>query len=72
MLSKETYLLNIYLASQFKVKDLDLPHNSVTFLDLITHQEVLKLFSQQELRGRVDKTMAQQTQVRQFETDRRQ
>ena len=48
------------------------PRTSVRFLDLITHQEVLKLFSQQELRGLVDKTTAQQTQVQQFETDPRQ
>jgi hypothetical protein len=42
------------------------------FLDPTLHQEVPKLLSQQELRGRVDKTMAQQTKVQQFETDRRQ
>jgi len=54
MLSEETELLNLFLTSQFKVKDLDLeyfvtiprPHNSVRFIELITHQEVPKLFSQ--------------------------
>jgi hypothetical protein len=40
------------------------------FLDLTLHQEVPKLFSQQELRGVVDKTTAQQSKVQQFETDR--
>jgi len=80
VLSKETCLLNIFLASQFKFKDLDLeyflkipqPHNSVRFLDLILHQEVPKLFSQQGLRGLVDKTTDQQPKVQQFETDRQQ
>ena len=70
--SKETYLLNIFLAPQFKFKDLDLEYFLLRFLDLITHQEVPKLFFQQELRGLVDKTTAQQTKVQQFETDRRQ
>ena len=81
MLSKETCLLNIFLASQFKFKDLDLeyflkipqPHNSVRFLDLILHQEVPKLFSQQGLRGLVDKTLAQQPEIQRwrFETEAR-
>jgi hypothetical protein len=71
-LSKETYLLNILLASQFQVQGLGLrifsvkitgPHNSVKFLDFITHQEVPKLFPQQELRGLVDKTTDQQHKV---------
>ena len=44
------------------------PHNSVRFLDLLLHQEVPKLFSQQQLRGVVDKTTAQQSKVQQFET----
>ena len=35
------------------------PHNSVRFLDLMTYQEVPRLFSQQELRGLVDKTTDQ-------------
>jgi hypothetical protein len=62
----------------FKVKDLDLEyfvfitHHMVRFLDLIIHQEVPKLFSQQDLRGLVDKTTAQQRKVQQFEADRRQ
>jgi len=47
-------------------------HNTVIFLDLVTHQEVLKLVIQQRLHGLVDKTTAQQTQLQQFETDRRQ
>jgi len=38
----------------------------------MTHQEVLKLFIQQRLGGLVDKTTDQQTQLQQFETDRRQ
>jgi hypothetical protein len=58
VLSKETYLLNIFVASKFKFKDLDLEYFLLRFLDLITHQEVPKLFSQQELRGLVDKTTA--------------
>jgi hypothetical protein len=41
------------------------------FLDLTTHQEDPKLFSQYELRGLVDKTTAQQSKVQQFGTDRR-
>ena len=36
------------------------------------HQEVPKLFDQQEHHGLVDKTTAQQPKVQQFETDRRQ
>jgi hypothetical protein len=60
-----------------KVKDLDLeyflfiPH-LLRFLDLILHQEVPKLFSQQELRGVVVKRTAKQSKLRQFETDPRQ
>jgi hypothetical protein len=42
------------------------------FFDPVIHPEVPKLFSQQELRGLVDKTTAQQPKVHQFETDRRQ
>jgi hypothetical protein len=42
------------------------------FFDLITYQEVPQLFSQQTLRGRVDKTTSQQSKVQQFETDPRQ
>jgi hypothetical protein len=42
------------------------------FLDLTIHQEDPKLFSQQELRGLVDKTTAEQSKVQQFDTDRRQ
>jgi hypothetical protein len=49
---------------------LDLEYFSFRLLDLITHQEVPKLFSQQELRGLVDKTTAQQPKLQQFETDR--
>jgi hypothetical protein len=62
------------VASQFKVKDLDLEYFLLRFLDLIPHQEVPKLFSQQTLRGPVDKTTAHQPKVQQFEfeTDRRQ
>jgi hypothetical protein len=52
-------------------KDLDFGF-FLRFLDLITHQEVPKLSSQQELRGLVDKTTAQQRNFQQFETNRRQ
>jgi hypothetical protein len=38
------------------------------FLDLTLHQEVPKLFCQQELRSLVDKMTAQQSKVQQFET----
>ena len=38
------------------------------FLDLKLHQEVPKLFSQQELRSLVDKMTAQQSKIQQFET----
>jgi hypothetical protein len=48
------------------------PHSFVRFLDRVIHQEVPKLFSQQELRGLVDKRTAQQSKLQQFETDRRQ
>jgi hypothetical protein len=60
------------LAAQFKFKDVDLTIFSVQIarpiillrlLDLIIHQEVPKLFFQQELRGVVDKTTAQQSKV---------
>ena len=82
MLSKETYLFKdiLDLTIQGQVQGFGLiifsakiprPHNTVRFLNLITHQEVLKLFIQQGLRGLVDKTTDQQTQVQQFETDRR-
>jgi len=40
-------------------------------LDFTLYQEVPKLFSQQELRGLVDKTTAQQPKTQQFETDAR-
>jgi hypothetical protein len=40
-----------------KVKDLE--YFLLRFLDLIIHQEVPKLFSQQTLHGLVDKMMAQ-------------
>ena len=53
-------------------KDLDLKNFLLRFLDLIIHQEVPKLFFQQDLRGLVDKTTAQQPKVQQFETDHRQ
>ena len=66
VLSKETSLLNIFLALP-----LDLVNILFRFLDLIIHQEVPKLFSQQDLRGLVDKTTAQQCQDEQFETDSR-
>jgi len=48
-------------------KVLDLKSFLLRILDLIIHQEVpeLKLFSQQDL---VDKTMAQQPKVQQFES----
>jgi hypothetical protein len=49
-------------------KDLDLENLLSRFLDLTIHQEVPKLFSQQELRGLVDKTPGQQTKDRQFES----
>ena len=81
-LSKEPYLLNIFLAPQFKVKDLDLEYFLLRFPDYITHiifsvkiprlrtsSGSSKLFSQQALRGLVDKTTAQQPKVQQFETD---
>ena len=51
---------------------MDLEYFLLRFLDLIIHQEVPKLFCQQELRGLVDKTTAQQPKIQQFETDRRQ
>jgi len=54
------------------LKDLDLEYFLSRFPDFTLHQEVPKLFSQQELRGLVDKTTAQQPKVQQFETDRRQ
>jgi hypothetical protein len=84
MLSKEAYLfkyiLDLTIQGQvqgfgliiFSVVNIPRPHNTVRFLDFVTHQEVLKLFIQQVLRGLVDKTTAQQTQLQQFETDRRQ
>jgi len=50
----------------------DLGYFLLKFLDLIIHQEVPKLFSQQQPRGLVDKMTAQQPKVQQFETDRRQ
>ena len=46
--------------SIFSVQILDLVI-LLRFLDLIIHQEVPKLFSQQELRGLVDKTTDQQS-----------
>jgi hypothetical protein len=49
-------------------KDLDLENLLSRFLDLTIHQEVPKLFSQQELRGVMDKTPAQQSKGRQFES----
>jgi hypothetical protein len=49
-------------------KGLDLENLLSRFPDLTIHQEVPKLFSQQELRGRVDKTTAQQSEVQQFES----
>ena len=52
-------LLNIFLASQFKFKDLDLEYFLLRLLDLIPHQEVPKLLSQQTLHGLVDKTTDQ-------------
>jgi hypothetical protein len=51
---------------------LDLEYFLLRFFNHVLHQEVPKLFSQQELRGLVDKTTAQQPKVQQFETDRRQ
>jgi hypothetical protein len=60
------------LASQFKFKDLDLKYFLLRFLDLVIHQEVPKLFPQQELHGLVDKTMTQQSKIEQLETNRRQ
>jgi hypothetical protein len=46
----------------------DLENLLSRFLDLTIHQEVPKLFSQQELRGLVDKTPAQHSKDRQFES----
>ena len=51
-------------------KDLDFEYFLLRFLDLVMHQEVPKLFSQQTLRGWVDKMTALQPKVQQFETDR--
>jgi hypothetical protein len=51
---------------------LDLEYFLLRFFDLIIHQEVPKLFLQQELRGLVDKTTAQQPKSQQFDTDRQQ
>jgi hypothetical protein len=53
-------------------KDVDLEIFLLKFLDLILNQEVPKLFSQQDLRGLVDKTTVQQRKVQQFETNTRQ
>ena len=80
MLSKETYLiLDVTIQGQVQgfgliIFSVTIPrsHNTVRFLDLVTYQEDLKLFIQQKLRGLVDKTTAQQTELQQFETDRRQ
>ena len=72
VLSKETSLLYIFLASHFKFKDLDLEYFLLRFLDLTTHQEVPKSISQQTLRGLVDKTTGRQPKIQQFETDHRQ
>jgi len=47
-------------------KGLDLEMFLLRFIDLTLYQEVPKLFSEQELRGRVDKTPAQKYQDRQF------
>ena len=51
---------------------MDLEYFPLRFLDLITHQEVPKLLDQQEYRGLVDKTTAQQPKLQKFETNRRQ
>jgi hypothetical protein len=51
---------------------LDLKYFLLRFLDLVIHQEVPKLFPQQELRGLVDKTTTQQSKVQQFKTNRQQ
>ena len=53
-------------------KDLDLEYFLLRLFDYVSYQEVPKLFSQQELRGLVDKTTAQQPKAQQFETDSRQ
>jgi hypothetical protein len=55
-------------AVRIRSKDLDLENLLSRFLDLTIYQEVPKLFFQQELRGRVDKTTAQQSKVQQFES----
>jgi hypothetical protein len=59
------WTVKLYDQQQFetKVKDLDLEYflfvtHLLRFLDLILHQEVPKLFYQQELRGLVDKRTA--------------
>ena len=49
-------------------KGLDLENFLSRFLYRTIYQEVPKLFSHQELRGRVDKTPAQKYQNRQFES----
>ena len=70
MLTKETYLFKDIrdVTIQGQVQGFGLiifsakiprPHNTVRILDLVTYQEVLKLFIQQGLRGLVDKTTAQ-------------
>ena len=51
---------------------MDLEYFLLRFFDHIIRQEVPKLFSQQELRGLVDKTTAQQPKIQQLEIDRRQ
>jgi hypothetical protein len=65
------------LAAHFKFKDVDLEYFLFRYLDLIVllrflniiiHQEDPKLLFQQELRGLVDKTTAQQSKVQQFDT----
>jgi hypothetical protein len=77
-MSKETYvqyILGLTIQGQgfgLRIFSIQIthPHNSVRFLDLVLHQKVPKLLSQQELRGRVDKRTAQQSKLQQFETDR--
>jgi hypothetical protein len=55
-------------AVRIRSKGLDLENLLSILLNLTIHQEVPKLFFQQELRGRVDKTTAQQSKVQQFES----
>jgi len=70
VLSKENYLLYCFSQKSFPPKNLE---NFMSRLLIPTiYREVPRLFAQQDRRGLVDKTTAQQPKVQQFETDCRQ